>query len=149
MSRARGYFGIGIYNNKTQMNLGTLLRSAHAFGASFVFTIGRRYKKQCSDTSKSWRHLPVYNYKDYEDFNTHRPFDCRLICVEDCLWSIPLPIVSHPERCIYLLGAEDAGLPVRILQKHTVAHIPGGEYCFNVAVAGSIVMYDRYNKGVF
>ena len=35
----RGYFGIGVEGISKPMNLGNLLRSAHAFGASFFFTV--------------------------------------------------------------------------------------------------------------
>lgn len=52
----------------------------------------------------------------------------------------------HPERCIYLLGAEDYGLPKDILDKcYSVIHIES-KYCLNVSIAGSIVMFDRKNK---
>ena len=37
----RGYFAIGAERISKPMNLGNLLRSAHAFGASFFFTIAR------------------------------------------------------------------------------------------------------------
>ena len=46
----RGFFGVGIENTKTHQNIGTLWRSASIMGASFMFTIGKRYKKQASDT---------------------------------------------------------------------------------------------------
>ena len=36
----RGYFAIGAERISKPMNLGNLLRSAHAFGAKFFFTIG-------------------------------------------------------------------------------------------------------------
>ncbi len=36
----RGYFGIGVEGISKPMNLGSLWRTAHAFGASFVFTVG-------------------------------------------------------------------------------------------------------------
>ena len=36
----RGYFGIGIEGVSKPMNLGSLMRTAHAFGASFCFAIG-------------------------------------------------------------------------------------------------------------
>lgn len=45
----RGYFEIGIYNNKTPSNLGTLWRSAYQLGAAGIFVIGQRYPKQASD----------------------------------------------------------------------------------------------------
>ena len=35
----RGYFGIGAEGISKPMNLGNLIRSAHAFGASFVFLV--------------------------------------------------------------------------------------------------------------
>ena len=53
----RGYFGIGIQNAKTDENIGTLWRSAFIMGASFIFTIGKRYKKQATDTPKSWKNI--------------------------------------------------------------------------------------------
>ena len=34
----RGYFGIGVEGISKSFNVGNLFRSAHAFGASFVFT---------------------------------------------------------------------------------------------------------------
>jgi tRNA G18 (ribose-2'-O)-methylase SpoU len=52
----------------------------------------------------------------------------------------------HPKRCIYLLGAEDNGLPREVMDRcHKLIQLPGRS-CFNVAVAGSLVMYDRYIK---
>ena len=35
----RGYFAIGVEGIGKEMNVGNLFRSAHAFGASFVFTV--------------------------------------------------------------------------------------------------------------
>ena len=55
---------------------------------------------------------------------------------------------EHPERAVYLLGAEDAGLPdavVRACHRHVA--LPSERYeSYNVAAAGSIVMYDRMAK---
>ena len=52
---ARGYFAIGVEGISKAVNLGNLLRSAHAFGASFVFTIGVDEKAlhAHTDTSKA------------------------------------------------------------------------------------------------
>ena len=36
---ARGYFGIGVEGISKPMNFGNLARSAHGFGASFIFTV--------------------------------------------------------------------------------------------------------------
>jgi tRNA G18 (ribose-2'-O)-methylase SpoU len=60
----RGYFAIGVEGVSKAVNLGNLLRSAHAFGASFVFTIGAdaRALQMQADTSKASTHLPVYHW---------------------------------------------------------------------------------------
>ena len=51
----RGYFAIGAERISKPLNLGNLLRSAHAFGAKFFFTIGAHPKafEAHSDTSKA------------------------------------------------------------------------------------------------
>lgn len=38
--KARGYFGIGVEGVSKSANVGALLRTAHAFGAAFCFTVG-------------------------------------------------------------------------------------------------------------
>ncbi|GAH53934.1 unnamed protein product [marine sediment metagenome] len=142
----RGYFGIGVYNAKTKMNIGTLWRSAQNFGASFIFTIGKRYKKQASDTTKAYRHIPLYNYETFKDFEKARSFSCPLIGIEQSKKSIDIKNYCHPEQAIYLLGAEDNGLPKKIQKKcQSIIHI-STPMCLNVAVAGSIIMFDRFNK---
>lgn len=144
-NRPRGYFGIGVYNIKTEMNLGTLWRSAQNFGASFIFTIGRRYKRQASDTTRAQRHVPLYEYLTLEDFYEHMPKDCMLVCIEQTDDAKKLRDFPHPERAVYLLGAEDYGLPEKIMKGHSIVYIDT-PYCLNVAVAGSIIMYDRSVK---
>ena len=142
----RGYFGIGIENTKTESNIGTLWRSAAILGAGFIFTIGRRYKKQASDTVSAWKHIPLYEYPDFDTFYNSMPKNCMLIGIELDQKAIPVADFMHPERCIYLLGAEDNGLSKQaILSCHKLVILPG-KYCMNVAVAGSIVMYDRIIK---
>lgn len=142
----RGYFGIGIFNGKNERNIGTLWRSANILGADFIFTIGKRYTKQCSDTMATPRHIPLFHYTDWDDFMKHVPYDCPVVAVELDDKAIPLKAYHHRERCVYLLGAEDHGIPQSVLAKckETVQLL--GDYCMNVATAGSIVMYDRMEK---
>lgn len=146
--KMRGYFGIGIENGKTQANLGTLWRSANLYDAAFLFTINKRYDKQCSDTMASHRHVPLYNYANFDDFYGNLPYDCQLVGVELIETSIPLTTFCHPERAVYLLGAEDHGLSKGAMEKcHHIIQIPAvKEFSMNVAVAGSVVMYDRFTK---
>ncbi len=141
----RGYFGIGIYHPKTTENIGTLWRSAHNFGADFIFTIGKRYKRQASDTTKAERHIPLYEYNTFEEFKKNLPKGCRIVCIEQSDQSRDLKDSVHPETCAYLLGAEDYGIPEKYMEGTQRVFIDT-PMCINVAVAGSIVMYDRRCK---
>lgn len=142
----RGYFEIGIFHGKTPENVGTLWRSAFQMGAAGIFTIGRRYPKQASDTVQAYRHIPLRDYASFDDFLAAQPYDCPLVAVE--MGGKGLPGFSHPERCIYLLGAEDHGLPAEVLarcqRRVSLPSIRVNSY--NVSVAGSLVMYDRMVK---
>jgi tRNA(Leu) C34 or U34 (ribose-2'-O)-methylase TrmL len=143
----RGYWGIGVYRPKKEHNFGTILRNAYSFGASFVYTIGPRFKRQAADTARAWRHVPVFCYGGIEDLLAHLPYGCSLVGVELVKEAIYLPRFSHPERACYLLGAEDCGLPRDVIARCEYAvRIPGAAYCLNLASAATIMMYDRVAK---
>jgi tRNA G18 (ribose-2'-O)-methylase SpoU len=142
----RGYCGIGVLNLKKEINYGTLFRSAYNFNADFIYLIGRRFQKQASDTVCAFRHIPLLEYQDNDDFINHLPYDCKLIGVEICSRSKDIVNFVHPERAIYLLGPEDGSIPESLLNHcHAVLQIPTN-HCLNVAVAGSIILYDRLVK---
>jgi len=142
----RGYFGVALWHPKHQVNLGTLLRSAHIFGAAFICTIGERYQRQSSDTIKTPRHTPLFHFADEADFWAHIPHDCAPVAVELAERAKSLVYFTHPQRAVYILGPEDGSLPDWFISgAHSVVEIPG-RFCLNLAVAGSIVLYDRIAK---
>lgn len=140
----RGYFGIGVEGLSKPMNLGSVMRSAHAFGASFIFTIGASYAEADgakSDTSRAPAHVPLYEFADVEALRL--PRDCALVGVELTEDAVELPSFRHPQRAAYVLGAERGDLSPSLMARcdHMV-RIPT-EFCVNVGVAAAIVMYDR------
>jgi len=146
--KRNGYFGIGIEQGKTKFNYWTLFRTAQIFNADFLFTIGKRFEKGHPDTMKSFRHIPTYSYIDFDDFNNHRPYGCILVGIELIDSAVNLKNFVHPKRVCYLLGAEDNGLTKNAIKKcQYLVKLPG-EKSLNVAVAGSIVLYDRIQKGI-
>ena len=78
----RGFFGIGIYGLKTTKNIGTLWRSAQVLKADFIFLIGKRYETMKTDTMKSWKHIPLFEYENFEQFYASRPKGSKLIGIE-------------------------------------------------------------------
>lgn len=141
-----GFFGVGILNNIDGLNIGTLWRSAYILGASFIFTIDKKYISQSSDITAAWSKIPLYHYKTFSDFKKHLPFSTKIVGVEMGEKSLSLGLFKHPDMAVYLLGNEQCGLPPSITEQcHELIKLPG-EFSLNVAVAGSIVMYDRINK---
>ncbi len=141
-----GFFGIGIVNHSDEVNIGTLWRSAYLLGASFIFTVDKKYKKQDSDVTKAWTRIPLYHYKTFDELTTNLPYSTQLIAVEMGEDSIPIEDFSHPPRAIYLLGSEISGLSKSLMERcQSVIKLPG-EFSLNVSVTGSIVMYDRKIK---
>jgi tRNA G18 (ribose-2'-O)-methylase SpoU len=139
----RGYFAIGAERMSKALNLGNLMRSAHAFGASFTFTDGATYRalEAHADTSKGQLHLPHYNWKSLDEMAL--PQGCKLVGIELTEEAIDLPSFHHPLRAAYVLGPELGSLSPELLARcdYTVK-IPT-RFSINVAMAGAIVMYDR------
>lgn len=141
-----GYYAIGVFRGKTHHNIGTLWRSAYILGASYIFTIDGRYKKQSSDVVRAWARIPLFNYKSFDEFMDNIPYDCRVIGIEIDDRAEMLHTFEHPKRAIYLLGAEDTGLPDFVKDKcHFLVKLPGNS-SLNVGVTGSIVLHDRVSK---
>ena len=142
-----GFCGIGIIGGKFPKNLGTLWRSAFLFGADFLFTIGKRYKHQPTDTLKASRHIPLFHFTDWQDFLNHLPKESHIVFIEQAPHAVSLEEFKHPRSAVYILGAEDTGIPEDLLKTSTVVKVPSlYPFSLNVAVAGSIVLYDRFIK---
>lgn len=142
----RGYFGIGIYHGKTEANIGTLWRSAYLYDAAFVFTVGRRYSRQASDTPNTRLHVPMFEYETVDDLVNGLPWSCPLIGVELDPRAVEMGRFHHPERAAYLLGAEDNGLPQHVIDRcHSLVRIDTPRpMSHNVAVAGSLLLHHRH-----
>jgi tRNA G18 (ribose-2'-O)-methylase SpoU len=141
----RGFFGVGIYHPKREVNVGGVWRAAHLFGASFAFTVGARYNPQSADTSCFRRHAPLFHYEDMDDLRRHLPHGAPLVGVELDDRAVMLGTYDHRPSAVYLLGAEDHGLPPDVLTAcHDVVQIEAvGAWSMNVAAAASVLLHDR------
>ena len=141
----RGYFAVGVLEISKSRNMGALMRTAHAFGAAYTFTIGSevtRQKVRQADTSNAELHLPYFDFPSLEDMS--RPRGMQLVGVELTDDAVELPSFNHPSRAAYIMGPEKGSLTPDILQHcDHVIKIPT-KFCVNVALAGGIVLYDRH-----
>jgi len=140
----RGYFGIGAEGVSKAMNAGSLFRTAHAFGAGFVFTVGAIYSRgegKRADTSDAPGSVPFYAFPTMEDMVL--PKDCALVGVELLDDATDLPSFRHPRQAAYVLGPERGSLSAEMVERcEHVIKIPT-KFCINLGLAGAIVMYDR------
>ena len=140
----RGYFAIGAEGISKPMNLGALMRTAHAFGSSFVFSVGAAKKIRTvykSDTSKSFEHVPYYQWDSMDDMAL--PKGCTLVGVELTDDAVDLPSFRHPAAAAYVLGRERGSLTPEMIEKCAFTVKIPTRFCVNVSVAGALVMYDR------
>ena len=140
----RGYFGVGVEGITKEHNLGNLVRSAHAFGASFFFVIRPEIDVRAvrvSDTSGAFDHMPLHIYKSVEEMEL--PLGCQLVALEFTEDAAELPSFRHPTRAAYVLGGEMSDVSPELMAccDHVVK-IPM-KFCVNVGVAGALAMYDR------
>ena len=121
----RGYFGIGVEGISKAMNAGSLFRTAHAFGASFLFTINAAYSRReggQADTSDAPGHVPLYHFPDLASLTL--PQGCRLVGVELTEDAIDLPSFRHPLNAAYVLGPERGSLsPALVGLPFVIGHL--------------------------
>ena len=142
--QSRGYFGIGVEGVSKSANVGALLRTAHAFGAAFCFTVAPSFDARAArlaDTSDTARHVPLWRFDDAEAMTL--PKGCVLVGIEITEDAALLPSFRHPLNAAYVLGPERSSLSPGVMArcKHVVK-IPT-RFSLNLAVAGALVLYDR------
>ncbi len=142
--RTRGYFGIGVEGVSKGENVGALLRTAHAFGAAFCFSVGAGWDARAArhaDTAETPTHVPLWRFPDLAALEL--PQGCVLVGVELLDDAIDLPSFRHPLNAAYVLGPERAGLsPALLARCRHVVRVPT-RFALNLAVAGALVLYDR------
>ena len=142
--RTRGYFGIGVEGVSKSANVGALLRTAHAFGASFCFTLGAGFDARAArsaDISDTASHVPLWRFPSLEELVL--PQGCVLVGIEMTEDAAALPSFRHPLNAAYILGPERSSLSPALLARCAhVVRIPT-RFSLNLSVAGALVLYDR------
>lgn len=144
MGALPGYVGVGIYNGKRTYNFGVLVRTARVFGADFVFSVGHRNPAEASSV-RAELDMPVFHFETLDLFVASIPANARLVCVELAERATDIRTYVHPARAVYLLGPEDGAIPGALIRQHDTVVLPGA-YPLNVAMAATVVLYDRLLK---
>lgn len=142
----RGFSIIGLHNPKNGENVGGALRAASIFGASGVLIDGHRSNtllNHPTNTMKAHNHIPTTWCNDIFDAI---PYGTVPIAVDIVDGARSLVEFTHPERAVYIFGAEDSTLGKKTIDRcvHTV-YIPTRR-CANLAATVNMVLYDRMAK---
>ncbi len=142
---------IAIENTLRDFSMGTIVRSANAFGVRHVHVVGRKQwnKRGAMSTDK---YLHVHYHATPAELATYaKENDKIIVAIENNVDSSPLAGASLPINTIMVFGQEGPGISAELLATATtVVHIEqlGSTRSINVGVAAGIAIYQwlRYNS---
>lgn len=142
----RGFACIGLDSPKFAANVGSVLRAAYCFNVAQVSIARCRADdlKFKNNTPQAHRHIPTFIV---DDVLAYRPHGTQVVAVDLVEDATPLPAFRHPERALYVFGAEDATLGKRILDRAQHRVMVPTRTCMNLAATVNVILYDRLAKG--
>jgi tRNA G18 (ribose-2'-O)-methylase SpoU len=141
-------FGILVDNIKNGYNAGLLVRSASAYGASYVGWSGKRYTEKGNfengDTEGFRFKYPIFAGVD--NLKPLIPYKSVCVAVELCDNATSIFDFTHPKICTYILGAEDSSLSKEYLDicEHKI-YIPT-HHSLNLVHCATSIMFHRMQQ---
>ena len=134
---------IALDNVEHDFNMGTIVRSANAFGVRHVHVVGRRqWNKRGAMMTDTYLHVHYHTTVDeFMSAITGR----TLVAVDNVPGALTLTNTALPQDAVLLFGAEGPGIRPELLEKAvmTVAiKQSGSTRSINVGVAAGVVMYE-------
>jgi tRNA G18 (ribose-2'-O)-methylase SpoU len=144
LDAARHPFHVAIENWQHDMNIGSIVRSANAFGARTVHIVGRRrWNKRGAMVTDRYQH--VLHHPDVADFVAWcRAESLPIVAVDNVPGSVPIETHAIPEECALLFGQEGPGLSAEALAAADLAvEISqfGSTRSLNASAAAAVVMH--------
>ncbi|MBF4562335.1 RNA methyltransferase [Microbacterium sp. VKM Ac-2870] len=138
-------FHVAIENWQHDMNIGSIVRSANAFGAAEVHIIGkRRWNRRGAMVTDRYQH--VRHHDDVAAFTAWaEDAGIPVIAVDNVDGSVPVDRAELPERCALLFGQEGPGLSAEaVTAASAVVEITqyGSTRSINASAAAAVVMYE-------
>lgn len=141
----RHEFHVAIENWQHDMNIGSIVRSANAFGAAEVHIIGkRRWNRRGAMVTDRYQH--VRHHEDIAAFTAWaEDAEIPVIAVDNVDGSVPVDRAELPQRCVLLFGQEGPGLSAEaVAAASAVVEITqyGSTRSINASAAAAVVMYE-------
>lgn len=135
---------IAIENTERDFNMGTIVRSANAFGVRHVHVVGRRQwnKRGAMATDK---YLHIHYYGTVDEFAAAMEVRGReIIAIDNIQGSVPLGSAKLPKNAVLVFGQEGPGISPELAtaaEKIVAIEQFGSTRSINVGVAAGIAMY--------
>lgn len=144
LDQTRHRFHVAIENWQHDMNIGSIVRSANAFGADTVHIVGRkRWNKRGAMVTDRYQHVQYHT--DIAEFAAWaEQAGLRVIAIDNVPGCVPMETFSWPENCVMVFGQEGPGLtPEAVTAAESVVEITqyGSTRSINASAAAAIAMY--------
>lgn len=136
---------IACENTLRDFNMGSIVRTANAFGVRRVHIIGRRtWNKRGAMATNKYLHVQYYAGIDEFESELHSR-GYRIVALENNVESEPITHVELPAKTVLVFGQEGPGLSAEFLSAvDQVVRIEqfGSTRSMNVGHASAIAMYE-------
>ncbi|MGV8876321.1 MAG: TrmH family RNA methyltransferase [Rhodoglobus sp.] len=151
LDQTRHPFHVAIENWQHDMNIGSIVRSANAFGADTVHIIGRRrWNKRGAMVTDRYQHVihhgDVATFVEWTVAN-----DLAIIAIDNVPGSVIIETFDLPKRCVLLFGQEGPGLSPEAIEAATdVVEISqfGSTRSINASAAAAVAMHNWITQHV-
>jgi tRNA G18 (ribose-2'-O)-methylase SpoU len=144
LDRRRHPFHVAIENWQHDLNIGTVVRNANAFGAAAVHIVGRRrWNRRGAMVTERYQHIEHHEHIA-ELLDWAEAGDLPLVGIDNLPGSVPLETVTLPRACVLVFGQEGPGLsPAARTACREVCSITmfGSTRSINAGVASGIAMH--------
>lgn len=141
-------WALGVWELRDPGNLGTMIRTAHAFGAAAVTAVGSCVDfydpKVVRASAGSVLHLPLLRVPSLEALREALATARGSLVVADQAAPLTCDEAAYPARSLLLVGSEAHGLPEEVLAAADLRvsiPMPGGAESLNAAVAAGIIAF--------
>ena len=152
LDRHRHPFEVAIENWQHDMNIGSIVRSANAFGARAVHIVGRkRWNRRGAMVTDRYQH--VEHHATIESFVAWARSDVLpIVAIDNLPGATPIESTPMPRRCVLLFGQEGPGLTheaVEAADAMLAITQFGSTRSINASAAAAIAMHTWVQQHVF
>lgn len=142
---------IAIENLERDFNMGSIVRTANAFGVRYVHIIGsRQWNKRGAMATDKYLHA-IY-HRTVDDFIAYLKDSRQIIIVDNIDGATDIQKTELSEQCVLVFGSEKSGVSdeLKMVADTTVAiRQLGSTRSLNVAAAAAIAMYEWTRRHVY